>query len=89
MTLLLLHIIIAIVGLGSAVVTSLKPSRTLINVSMVTITTTVSTGALLVLQGSSLLHVCLVGIVYTVIAGSLTFAGSVRLRQVSAVKASR
>ncbi len=81
--LLLLHILIAVIGLGGAIATSLKPNRTLIKVSAIAIATTVTTGAVLVLQGSSVLHVCLAGIVYTALAGSLTIAGSVRLRQTS------
>ncbi len=63
--LLLTHIIIAIISLVIAVVLFARPSKGLVKTQIGLIAGMVGSGVVLVLQGASLLHLCVSGLLFT------------------------
>lgn len=89
MLMIILHIAIAILSLILAVVALVRPSLNQIKLVGATTTVTLATGAVLVVQGANILHMCMSGLLFT----SLTVAAmaiSLRMvrRQHGAVRAS-
>lgn len=74
-----LHIVIAFASLGLAGLLLAKPSQSLIKINVGLIGATVTTGAVLAVQGYSILHLCTAGLIYTTIAAGLTLAARKRL----------
>lgn len=64
---LILHIIIAISSFALAAGLLVKPVQKLLSVNYGLIAATIATGAILVVQGYSALHVCAMGLVYTLV----------------------
>lgn len=62
---LLIHIAIAIISLIIAVVLLARPSQALVKTELGLIAGTIASGAVLVLQGASLLHLCISGLLFT------------------------
>lgn len=76
---IIFHIIIAVTSLSLAVLALTKPQQTLIRINYGMIATTIATGAVLVVEGHSLLHVCLAGSSYTAAAVAMNIAARRRL----------
>lgn len=62
---LLIHIAIAIISLIIAVVLLARPSQALVKTELGLIAGTIASGVVLVLQGASLLHLCISGLLFT------------------------
>ena len=64
---LVLHIIIAITSLAFAVYAAVGPSMKMIKTASVSIAATLVSGSVLIFQGADILHLCLSGLVFTVV----------------------
>ena len=62
---LLIHIIIAIISVIVAVILLARPSQTLVKTELGLIAGTLLSGTALLLQGASLLHLCVSGLLFT------------------------
>jgi len=62
---LLMHILIAIISLIVAVALFVRPSQMLVKVESGFIAGTLVSGVVLLLQGASLLHLCISGLLFT------------------------
>ena len=62
---LLIHIIIAIISVIVAVILLARPSQVLVKTELGLITGTLLSGIVLLLQGASLLHLCVSGLLFT------------------------
>lgn len=67
---IILHIVIALLSLVFAVIAIVHPSMQQVKVVGATTIATLITGAVLVIQGANILHMCLSGLLFT----SLTVA---------------
>lgn len=76
---LILHIIIAISSFVLAAGLLVKPVQTLLSVNYSLIAATIMTGTALVVQGYSALHVCAIGLVYTVMMITISIVARRRL----------
>ncbi len=62
---LLMHIIIAIISVIVAVILLARPSQTLVKTELGLIAGTLLSGTALLLQGASLLHLCVSGLLFS------------------------
>jgi hypothetical protein len=71
---IMLHIAIALTSLILSVIGVMRPSRRLVRINYGLIVGTVTSGALLaVIDRKQLLHVCMSGFIYLLVASVLTF----------------
>lgn len=85
---LITHIIIALVSLAVAAALLVRPSSSLVRVEIGLTAGTVASGVVLVLQGASLLHLCVSGLVFTAIS-ILAIGVAIRRLQPVRVRARR
>lgn len=76
---IIFHIIIAVTSLLLSVLALIKPQQILIRVNYGLIATTIATGAVLVVEGHSLLHICMAGSSYAAAAVAMNIAARRRL----------
>lgn len=76
---LILHIVIALVGLASALPLLFSPSRSKLYITGGLSLATVLSGFYLLATGSSLTHVCVSGAVYLAVVGYCVYAASRKL----------
>lgn len=76
---LIVHMVIAIMSLIAAGIVLMRPSSKLLTISYGLIASTIVSGGALILLGSSLLHVCAAGFVYSVVAVSMVAVARKRL----------
>lgn len=76
---LILHIIIAIASFVLAAGLLVKPMQKLLSVNYGLIAATIVTGTILVVQGYSALHVCAMGMVYTLVMMAMSVVARQRL----------
>lgn len=75
-----LHVVVALLGVVCATLSFFSPSKTRLIAAYGSIAGTIASGIYLVwLMPSKMLHVCVVGLIYTVVTGALTFAARARL----------
>ena len=90
MIILFLHIMIAISSVAIATVTFFKPSILRVSVSYGFIVATALSGAALVITTpGTVLHACVVGLVYVTAVSVVTIATHVRIRHLSAANVSQ
>jgi len=78
--LLVIHIIIALASAGMATYTFFRPSGNLINISYISIITTLLSGIALIFSNQTYLaHVCVAGLIYSTITLSLVLLAKKRL----------
>lgn len=81
---IMLHVIIALTSLVVSVMGLVAASRRLVACAYGLIVATVATGcALLILEPSQMLHVCISGLVYVALATSVISAAQRRVRQLA------
>ncbi len=80
--LLLIHILIALVSLVIAGVLLARPSRGLVKVQLGLIGGTLLSGTILVIEGASLLHLCVSGLLFTSLSVAAVVVAMRRLRLV-------
>lgn len=77
---LLLHITIAIISIVVAGILIVRPSHSLIKVELGLTAGTIMSGVILVLQGASLLHLCMSGLLFTSLSTTAVVVANRRLR---------
>lgn len=65
---LILHIAIALISLVLAALVAARPNMKLVKVVLGFIAATLASGSVLILQGASLWHLCLSGLVFTLLS---------------------
>lgn len=87
MTILLMHIVIALLSVAVATLTFFKPSTKLFYTSYGFIIATVASGTLLIVTASAdILRSCLSGLLYVTVISLITVAAHVRARSVVAIE---
>lgn len=76
---LVLHIIIALTSLAAAVLALARPSQKTLHANYVLIASTLLSGAALVVQGSSLLHMCSAGLAYSLLTMTMVLVAQKRV----------
>lgn len=70
-SMLTLHIIIAIASLVAASIALVRPSKSLLNANYGLVVATLGSGTVLIAMGYSALHMCIAGFVYTALSIAL------------------
>lgn len=65
---LVTHIVIALVSLVLATLVAVRPSMKLVKIESAGIAATLASGSVLILQGASLWHLCISGLVFTIVS---------------------
>lgn len=82
-SMVMLHVIIALTSLFLATYSLFKPSRRLMVADWSLIVATIVSGVVLIaIEPSRMLHACVAGLCYVVIASALTLAANVRYKEV-------
>lgn len=76
---LVVHIIIALTSLAAAVFALTRPSQKIVHANYALIASTLLSGAALVVQGSSLLHMCSAGLAYSLLSMTMVFVAQKRV----------